>query len=145
MGTVRFGMIILRCKSTDMRFMFQGNLTICHVIQLILWIVDCGCSKHMTGNLQLLRNFLEKFIGTVHFGMIISLQSLDMEIMFKAISRRFTISAFKTDLDNLFGPLYKEYYAKSSPELSDNSATNTLDNENTSSSSSIIVKEDEAP
>ncbi|GKB39166.1 retrovirus-related pol polyprotein from transposon TNT 1-94 [Tanacetum coccineum] len=37
------------------------------VIQLVLWIVDGGCSKHMTGNLQLLRNFIEKFIGTVHF------------------------------------------------------------------------------
>ncbi|GJV02912.1 retrovirus-related pol polyprotein from transposon TNT 1-94 [Tanacetum coccineum] len=38
------------------------------VIQLILWIVDSGCSNHMTGNLQLLRNFIEKFIGTVCFG-----------------------------------------------------------------------------
>ncbi|GJR12970.1 hypothetical protein Tco_0795622 [Tanacetum coccineum] len=27
-----------------------------------------GCSKHMTGNLQLLRNFIEKFTGTVRFG-----------------------------------------------------------------------------
>ncbi|GKB87804.1 retrovirus-related pol polyprotein from transposon TNT 1-94 [Tanacetum coccineum] len=38
------------------------------VIQLVLWIVDNGCSKHMTGNLQLLRNFIEKFMGTVCFG-----------------------------------------------------------------------------
>ncbi|GJT46453.1 hypothetical protein Tco_0955168 [Tanacetum coccineum] len=37
------------------------------VIQLVLWIVDSGCSKHMTGNLQLLRNFFEKFIETVRF------------------------------------------------------------------------------
>ncbi|GKB39898.1 hypothetical protein Tco_0884840 [Tanacetum coccineum] len=37
------------------------------VIQLVLCIVDSGCSKHMTGNLQLLRNFIEKFIGTVRF------------------------------------------------------------------------------
>ncbi|GKC31752.1 retrovirus-related pol polyprotein from transposon TNT 1-94 [Tanacetum coccineum] len=37
------------------------------VIQLILWIVDSGCSKHMTGNIQLLRNFIEKFMGTVRF------------------------------------------------------------------------------
>ncbi|GKB97134.1 retrovirus-related pol polyprotein from transposon TNT 1-94 [Tanacetum coccineum] len=28
----------------------------------------CGCSKHLTGNLQLLRNFVEKFIRTVRFG-----------------------------------------------------------------------------
>ncbi|GJT36246.1 retrovirus-related pol polyprotein from transposon TNT 1-94 [Tanacetum coccineum] len=51
----------------------------------------------------------------------------------------------KLDLDNLFGPLYEEYYATCSPEVSDNSVVNTLDNEHTSSSSSIIVEEDEAP
>ncbi|GJS52299.1 retrovirus-related pol polyprotein from transposon TNT 1-94 [Tanacetum coccineum] len=39
-----------------------------NVIQLVMWIVDSGCSKHMTGNLQLLRNFVEKFMGTVRFG-----------------------------------------------------------------------------
>ncbi|GJY57677.1 retrovirus-related pol polyprotein from transposon TNT 1-94 [Tanacetum coccineum] len=33
----------------------------------IVWIVDSGCSKRMTGNLQLLRNFIEKFIGTLRF------------------------------------------------------------------------------
>nr|GEY04682.1 retrovirus-related Pol polyprotein from transposon TNT 1-94 [Tanacetum cinerariifolium] len=33
----------------------------------------------------------------------------------------------------------------SSPKVSDNSAVNTLDNENISSSSSIVVEEDEAP
>ncbi|GJZ13942.1 retrovirus-related pol polyprotein from transposon TNT 1-94 [Tanacetum coccineum] len=51
----------------------------------------------------------------------------------------------KTDLDNLFGPLYEEYYSTSSPEVSDNSAANTLDNKNTLSSLSIVVEEDEAP
>ncbi|GJX94062.1 integrase, catalytic region, zinc finger, CCHC-type containing protein [Tanacetum coccineum] len=51
----------------------------------------------------------------------------------------------KTDLDNLFGPMYEEYYATSSPEVSDNSALNTLDHKHTSSSSSIVVEEDEAP
>ncbi|GJT57880.1 hypothetical protein Tco_0992934 [Tanacetum coccineum] len=51
----------------------------------------------------------------------------------------------KTDLDNLFGPLYEEYYETSSPEVSDNSDANTLDNDNTSSSSSIVVEEEEAP
>ncbi|GKB20630.1 retrovirus-related pol polyprotein from transposon TNT 1-94, partial [Tanacetum coccineum] len=37
------------------------------VIQLILWIVKSGCSKHMTGNLQLLRTFVKKFMGIVRF------------------------------------------------------------------------------
>ncbi|GJX46262.1 retrovirus-related pol polyprotein from transposon TNT 1-94 [Tanacetum coccineum] len=39
-----------------------------NVIQLVFWIVDSGCSKHMTSNFQLLRNFVKKFIGTVRFG-----------------------------------------------------------------------------
>nr|GEW94614.1 integrase, catalytic region, zinc finger, CCHC-type, peptidase aspartic, catalytic [Tanacetum cinerariifolium] len=36
--------------------------------QLILFIVDSGCTKHMTGNLKLLCNFVEKFLGTFLFG-----------------------------------------------------------------------------
>ncbi|GKA89908.1 retrovirus-related pol polyprotein from transposon TNT 1-94 [Tanacetum coccineum] len=38
------------------------------VVQIILWIVDSGCSKHMTGDRSLLKNFIEKFMGTVRFG-----------------------------------------------------------------------------
>ncbi|GJZ51969.1 retrovirus-related pol polyprotein from transposon TNT 1-94 [Tanacetum coccineum] len=38
------------------------------IVQLILFIVDSGCTKHMTGNLKLLCNFVEKYLGTVHFG-----------------------------------------------------------------------------
>ncbi|GJT10742.1 retrovirus-related pol polyprotein from transposon TNT 1-94 [Tanacetum coccineum] len=38
------------------------------VIQICLWCVDLGCSKHMTGNLKLLINFVWKFLGTVRFG-----------------------------------------------------------------------------
>ncbi|GJY20289.1 hypothetical protein Tco_0392855, partial [Tanacetum coccineum] len=32
------------------------------IVQLILFIVDSGCTKHMTGNLKLLCNFVEKFL-----------------------------------------------------------------------------------
>nr|GEV77493.1 copia protein [Tanacetum cinerariifolium] len=38
------------------------------VVQIVMWIVDSGCSKHMTGDRSLLRNFIEKFMGTVRFG-----------------------------------------------------------------------------
>nr|GFA33959.1 retrovirus-related Pol polyprotein from transposon TNT 1-94 [Tanacetum cinerariifolium] len=38
------------------------------IVQLILFIVDSRCTKHMTSNLKLLRNFIEKFLGTVRFG-----------------------------------------------------------------------------
>ncbi|GJV52414.1 retrovirus-related pol polyprotein from transposon TNT 1-94 [Tanacetum coccineum] len=39
-----------------------------NIVQLILFIVDSGCTKHMTGNLSLLCNFVEKYLGTVRFG-----------------------------------------------------------------------------
>nr|GEX04893.1 Gag-Pol polyprotein [Tanacetum cinerariifolium] len=33
------------------------------IVQLILFIIDSGCTKHMTGNLTLLCNSVEKFLG----------------------------------------------------------------------------------
>nr|GEU30738.1 retrovirus-related Pol polyprotein from transposon TNT 1-94 [Tanacetum cinerariifolium] len=47
------------------------------VIQIVLWYLDSGCSKHMTGDRSRLMNFVKKFIGTVrfrndHFGSITS-------------------------------------------------------------------------
>nr|GEZ01206.1 hypothetical protein [Tanacetum cinerariifolium] len=38
------------------------------IVQLILFIVDSGYTKHMTGNLKLLCNFVEKVLGIVCFG-----------------------------------------------------------------------------
>ncbi|GKE19039.1 retrovirus-related pol polyprotein from transposon TNT 1-94 [Tanacetum coccineum] len=48
------------------------------------------------------------------------------------------------DLDNLFGPLYEEYFAPSTFKVFDNSAANTLDVEDTLSSSSITVEDSDA-
>nr|GEV51109.1 Gag-Pol polyprotein [Tanacetum cinerariifolium] len=39
-----------------------------NLVEIVLFIVNSGCSKHMTGNLKLLINFMEKFLGTVKFG-----------------------------------------------------------------------------
>nr|GFA89503.1 integrase, catalytic region, zinc finger, CCHC-type, peptidase aspartic, catalytic [Tanacetum cinerariifolium] len=38
------------------------------LVEIVLFIVDSGCSKHITGNLKLLINFVEKFLGTVKIG-----------------------------------------------------------------------------
>nr|GEY91617.1 integrase, catalytic region, zinc finger, CCHC-type, peptidase aspartic, catalytic [Tanacetum cinerariifolium] len=38
------------------------------LVNIILFIVDSGCSKYMAGNLKLLINFVEKFLGTVKYG-----------------------------------------------------------------------------
>nr|GEX19036.1 zinc finger, CCHC-type, retrotransposon Gag domain protein [Tanacetum cinerariifolium] len=37
------------------------------IVQICLWIIDSGCSKHMMGNHDLLTNFVEMFLGTVRF------------------------------------------------------------------------------
>nr|GEW70763.1 hypothetical protein [Tanacetum cinerariifolium] len=45
-----------------------SNVDLSSIVQICLWIIDSGCSKHMTGNRALLTNFVEKFLGTVRFG-----------------------------------------------------------------------------
>ncbi|GJX77514.1 retrovirus-related pol polyprotein from transposon TNT 1-94 [Tanacetum coccineum] len=52
----------------------------------------------------------------------------------------------KEDLDNLFRPMYEEYFEKRSSEVSINSAAQLIHNhEDSPSTSSIIVEEHEAP
>nr|GEV07815.1 copia protein [Tanacetum cinerariifolium] len=46
----------------------ENNLFIFDDESICLWIIGLGCSKHMMGNRALLTNFVEKFLGTVHFG-----------------------------------------------------------------------------
>ncbi|GKA75445.1 retrovirus-related pol polyprotein from transposon TNT 1-94 [Tanacetum coccineum] len=38
------------------------------VVQIVLWYLDLGCSKHITGDRSRLKNFMKKFIGIVRFG-----------------------------------------------------------------------------
>nr|GFA38884.1 integrase, catalytic region, zinc finger, CCHC-type, peptidase aspartic, catalytic [Tanacetum cinerariifolium] len=45
-----------------------SNVGLSAIIQICLWIIDSGCSKHMMGNRALLTNYVEKFLGTVRFG-----------------------------------------------------------------------------
>nr|GFB57050.1 integrase, catalytic region, zinc finger, CCHC-type, peptidase aspartic, catalytic [Tanacetum cinerariifolium] len=37
------------------------------VVQIVLWYLDSGCLKHMTGDRSQLINFVQKFLGTVKF------------------------------------------------------------------------------
>nr|GEX50123.1 reverse transcriptase domain-containing protein [Tanacetum cinerariifolium] len=59
------------------------------IVQLIIFIVDSRCMKHMTGNLKLLCNFVESFLGTVRFGLNHNLFSVgqfcdaNLEVAFK--------------------------------------------------------------
>nr|GFB03165.1 integrase, catalytic region, zinc finger, CCHC-type, peptidase aspartic, catalytic [Tanacetum cinerariifolium] len=38
------------------------------VVQFVVWYLDSGCSKHITGDRSQLINFVQKFLGTVKFG-----------------------------------------------------------------------------
>nr|GEW09351.1 retrovirus-related Pol polyprotein from transposon TNT 1-94 [Tanacetum cinerariifolium] len=38
------------------------------VVQIVLWYLNSGCSKHMTRDRSQLINFVQKFLGTVKFG-----------------------------------------------------------------------------
>ncbi|GJW28078.1 retrovirus-related pol polyprotein from transposon TNT 1-94 [Tanacetum coccineum] len=42
--------------------------TIAPVVHIVLWYLDSGCSKHMTGDRSWLRNFVKTFIETIRFG-----------------------------------------------------------------------------
>ncbi|GJR08841.1 retrovirus-related pol polyprotein from transposon TNT 1-94 [Tanacetum coccineum] len=44
------------------------NVKTSNLVEIVLFIVDSRCSKHMTRNLKLLSNFVEKNLGTVKFG-----------------------------------------------------------------------------
>ncbi|GKE99331.1 hypothetical protein Tco_0022682 [Tanacetum coccineum] len=38
------------------------------VVQIVLWYLDSGCSKHMTEDRSQLTNFVNKLLGTIKFG-----------------------------------------------------------------------------
>nr|GEV62681.1 hypothetical protein [Tanacetum cinerariifolium] len=44
------------------------NTSLDYGVQIVLWYLDPGCSKHMTGDRSQLTNFVNKFLGTVKFG-----------------------------------------------------------------------------
>ncbi|GJT28876.1 retrovirus-related pol polyprotein from transposon TNT 1-94 [Tanacetum coccineum] len=62
----RFSEKKTQSKTLDTTFVVSKSKI--DVVHIVLWVVDSGCSKHMTGERSLLRNFVEKFMGTVHFG-----------------------------------------------------------------------------
>ncbi|GJU64588.1 retrovirus-related pol polyprotein from transposon TNT 1-94 [Tanacetum coccineum] len=59
------------------------NANVKNIVEIVLWYLDFGCSKHMTGHRDKLINFVSKFIGTVrfendHFAAIIGYGDLQM-------------------------------------------------------------------
>ncbi|GJT11025.1 retrovirus-related pol polyprotein from transposon TNT 1-94 [Tanacetum coccineum] len=44
----------------------NGLDALTEVVQIVLWYLDSGCSKHMTGDRSQLTNFISKFLGLGH-------------------------------------------------------------------------------
>nr|GEX25375.1 retrovirus-related Pol polyprotein from transposon TNT 1-94 [Tanacetum cinerariifolium] len=85
------------------------------VVQIVLWYLDSGCSKHMIGDCSWLRNFVKKFFGTVkfrngHFGAIMDYR--DYVIGDSVISREALI---KGSRGSNFYTISVEDMMKSSP------------------------------
>nr|GEY02489.1 hypothetical protein [Tanacetum cinerariifolium] len=106
------------------------------IVQLILFIVDCGCTKHMTGNLKLLCNFVEKFLGLNHnLFSVGQFCDANLEVTFRKSTcfvRDIQGNDLLTDahvpsqqeLDLLFGPLYDEFFTAEEEHLQDDEFTN---------------------
>nr|GEY13711.1 hypothetical protein [Tanacetum cinerariifolium] len=75
---------LYECVSIPMCQILHCLLILLQLIEIILFIVDSGCSKHMMGNLKLLINFVEKFLGLNHnlfsFGQFCD---ADLEVAFR--------------------------------------------------------------
>nr|GEZ32822.1 hypothetical protein [Tanacetum cinerariifolium] len=55
------------------------------VVQIVLWYLDSGCSKHMTEDHSQLINFVQKFLGTVKFrnDHVAKIMGYDLEVAFR--------------------------------------------------------------
>ncbi|GKE99427.1 hypothetical protein Tco_0022778 [Tanacetum coccineum] len=78
----RFSEKKTQSKTLDTTLVESASKAKDKVVQIVLWVVDSGCSKHMTGDRSLLRNSWAPFA----LEMIILQQSQAMAIIYMAIS-----------------------------------------------------------
>ncbi|GJS52489.1 integrase, catalytic region, zinc finger, CCHC-type containing protein [Tanacetum coccineum] len=79
------------------------------VVQIVLWYLDSGCSKHMTGDRSQLTNFISKFLGTVKFGndQVAKIMGFgDYQIGNVTISRVYYVEGLGHNLFSVGQPLY---------------------------------------
>nr|GEW43251.1 retrovirus-related Pol polyprotein from transposon TNT 1-94 [Tanacetum cinerariifolium] len=92
--------------------------------KIVLWYLDSGCSKHMTGDRSRLRNFVKKFIGTVrfendHFGAIMAygdyviggsvISRISLRLVPNLVPAAPYVPPTNKDLEILFQPMFDEY------------------------------------
>ncbi|GJZ62482.1 hypothetical protein Tco_0618619 [Tanacetum coccineum] len=92
------------------------------IFQICLWIINSGCSKHMTGNRALLTNFVENFLGMVRFGnndfAVIAGYGDGLEVAFRK-STCFVRNEYGVDL--LIGDRSSNLYSIALNEIASNS------------------------
>nr|GEY26631.1 hypothetical protein [Tanacetum cinerariifolium] len=96
-----------------------------NIVQICLWIIDSGCSKHMMGHRALLTNFVENFLGTVRFGnndfaVIAGYGDVGLEVAFRK-STCFVRNEYGVDL--LTGDRSSNLYVVALNEVASNSST----------------------
>nr|GEU52727.1 hypothetical protein [Tanacetum cinerariifolium] len=62
----RTNLMVVTPKNNDKKIRFAEHIP-SSVVQIVLWYLDSGCSKHMTRDRFQLINFVHKFLGTVKF------------------------------------------------------------------------------
>ncbi|GJT47998.1 hypothetical protein Tco_0974155 [Tanacetum coccineum] len=130
-------------KPTGRIFTIVGNscpltrFTSTNVVQIILWYLDSGCSKHMTGNRSQLMNFVSKILGTLRtendqiarimgYGdyqlgnVIISMfrtraskddpATSSIGLGSNPVSQQPCLPPIRDDWDRLFQPMFDEYF-----------------------------------
>nr|GEW02370.1 Gag-Pol polyprotein [Tanacetum cinerariifolium] len=126
-----------KARENKIEFAYDyGNLNASYIVQICLWVIDSGCSKHMTRNRALLMNFVEKFLGTVRFGnndfvVIAGYGVVGLEVAF----RKSTCFVRTEDgVDLLTGDRSSNLYTVSLNEVASNSSAYLLANANSSQS-----------
>nr|GEV80814.1 integrase, catalytic region, zinc finger, CCHC-type, peptidase aspartic, catalytic [Tanacetum cinerariifolium] len=129
-----------------------------NLVEIILFIFDSGCSKYITGNLKLLSNFMEKFLGTVKFRNDQIASILGYEDMFKSWSPKsrkcssvIRDSSTSNEMDLLFSLMFDELRNGTTLVMSNSSdvtIANTPDHcqqHNTTPSTSTTIAADTPP
>nr|GEX04601.1 hypothetical protein [Tanacetum cinerariifolium] len=107
-----------------------------NIVQICLWIIHSGCSKHMMGSCALLTNFVEKFLGTVCFGnndfaVIAGYGDAGLEVAFQK-----STCFFRTEdgVDLLTGDRSSNFYTIALNEVASNSLACLLAKDSSSQS-----------
>nr|GEV93058.1 hypothetical protein [Tanacetum cinerariifolium] len=110
-----------------------------NLVEIILFIVNSGCSKHMTGNLKLLSNFVKKFLGLNHnLFSIGQFCDADLEVAFQKFTCYIRdlkgndlliaeIVTTSNELDLLFSLMFDELLNGNTPVVSKASVVHAAD------------------